>query len=148
ASLSVDDKQLILRWETEGPDVVTADVNFEAGRAYRIETRFRPGDDDARNTLRLRVIAPGAEVNDTGRQALLTAAQAADAVVFVGGLTHQGDTGGSDRRDLGLPHGQDELISALAAANRRFVVALVAGSPVAMPWIDDVPAVVLAWYGG
>ena len=148
ASLSVDDKQLILRWEAEGPDVVTADVMLEAGRAHRIDVRFRPMENDADNTLRLRVIAPDAAGNDAGRQALLDSARVADAVIFVGGLTHQDDTEASDRRDLGLPHGQDELIGALADVAPRFVVALVAGSPVAMPWAERVPAIVFAWYAG
>ncbi len=148
ASLVLDDRQLILRWETEGPDVVTADAALEAGRAYRVELRFRPEEDDAQNTLRLRIVAPGADAGSAGRQALISAARSADAVVFVGGLTHQDDTEAGDRRDLALPHGQDELIAALAAANPRTVVALVAGSPVAMPWIHAVPAVVYSSYAG
>lgn len=148
ASLSVDGQQLILRWEAGGPDVVTADFLFEAGRAYRVDVRFRPGDDDAKNTLRLRVIAPDTQTNSASRQALINAARAADAVVFIGGLTHQDDTEASDRRDLTLPHGQDELIAALADANPRTVVTLIGGSPVAMPWLERVPAVVFAWYNG
>lgn len=148
ASLSVDGRQVILRWETEGPDVVTADVALEAGRACGIDVCFRPDADDAKNTLRLRVILPGAGADGAGRHALLDAARKADAVVFVGGLTHQDDTEAGDRRDLTLPHGQDELITAIAEANPRTIVALIAGSPVAMPWIDRVPAVVFAWYGG
>lgn len=148
SSLLLNDRQVILRWETEGPDIVTADATLEAGRACRIELRFRPEDNDANNTLRLRVIAPGANTDGAGRQALLAAASAADAVVFVGGLTHQDDTEAGDRRDLALPHGQDDLIRALAAGNPRTVVVLVAGSPVAMPWVDSVPAVVFAWYAG
>lgn len=148
SSLLLDDRQLILRWETEGPDVVTADATLEAGRAYRVELRFRPQENDADNTLRLRVIAPDATDGGAGRSALLAAARAADAVVFVGGLTHQDDTEAGDRRDIALPHGQDELIASLAAVNSRTVVVLVAGSPVAMPWIHKVPAVVFAWYAG
>ena len=148
ASLNVDNKQVILCWEIEGPDVITADVTLEAGCSYPIQVRFRPSADDSHNTLRLSVIAPDDQVNDSGRGELLAKARAADAVVFVGGLTHQDDTESSDRRDLALRHGQDELISALATANPRLAVVMVCGSPVAMPWIDQVPAVVLAWYGG
>ncbi len=148
ANLSVDERPLIVRWDSDGPDLVTADITLEAGRAYRLAVRFRPLEDEAQNTLRLRVIAPGSTGDASGRQALLDAARAADAVLFVGGLTHQDDTEASDRRDLALPHGQDELIEALAAVAPRFVVALVAGSPVAMPWADRVPAIVYAWYAG
>jgi len=78
------------------------------------------------------------------------AAKEADLVIFVGGLCHQayGDDEGLDRVDLQLPSDQDVLIARIVAANPRTVVALIAGSPVAMPWLDQVPAVLQAWYGG
>jgi len=56
---------------------------------------------------------------------------------------------GGDRTSLRL-HGADvELIRAVAAANPRTVVAIQAGSAVVVSdWIDAIPAVVQAWYGG
>ncbi len=77
-------------------------------------------------------------------------ARKADAVIFVGGLNksdHQ-DCEGVDRFSLGLPYGQDAGIEALAAGNPRLVVALVSGNAVSMPWAEEVPAVVQAWYLG
>jgi beta-glucosidase len=53
-----------------------------------------------------------------------------------------------DSASLDLPQGQDALIAAVAKANRNTVVVLETGNPVAMPWIDDVRAVVQAWYPG
>jgi len=87
---------------------------------------------------------------DAGDRAV-AAAKAADAVIFVGGLNHDKnfDTEGSDRVDLKLPSGQDELIRRVVAANPRTVVVLVAGSPVEMGgWLAQVPAVLQAWYSG
>ena len=56
---------------------------------------------------------------------------------------------GGDRRSLRLPPGHVELIRAVAAANPRTVVVIQAGSAVVgTEWIDAVPAVVQAWYGG
>src|SRR2546429_536357 len=52
------------------------------------------------------------------------------------------------RRGLGLPSAQDELISAVAAANPHTVVVIDAGAPVTMPWLGQVAAVVDAWYPG
>jgi beta-glucosidase len=49
---------------------------------------------------------------------------------------------------LSLPEGQDELIERVAAANPRTIVVLNTGGPVAMPWIDQVRAVVEMWYPG
>jgi beta-glucosidase len=56
---------------------------------------------------------------------------------------------GGDRSSLRLPVADVELIRAVAAANPRTVVAIQAGSAVvATEWLDTVPAVVQAWYGG
>lgn len=49
---------------------------------------------------------------------------------------------------LSLPADQDQLISAVAAANKHTVVVVDAGGPVLMPWLDQVAAVVDAWYPG
>jgi len=78
------------------------------------------------------------------------AAADADQVIFVGGLNKDGhqDCEGVDRMELGLPYGQDVVISALAAATDHLSVILVSGNPVAMPWIDDVESVLQAWYIG
>ena len=54
----------------------------------------------------------------------------------------------ADRPGLNLPSAQNELISAVAAANPHTVVVVNAGAPVAMPWLSQVAAVVDAWYPG
>jgi beta-glucosidase len=53
-----------------------------------------------------------------------------------------------DVPDLGLPENQDELIAAIADANPRTVVVLETGGPVKMPWLNQVGAVLEAWYPG
>ncbi|RMD76476.1 MAG: beta-glucosidase, partial [Chloroflexi bacterium] len=55
---------------------------------------------------------------------------------------------GFDRIDMELPGRQNELIRRVAAVNPRTIVVINAGSPVHMPWIDEVAAVIQAWYGG
>lgn len=88
------------------------------------------------------------------RQALrdraVAAAKASDVVILVAGLTHRAhaDDEGTDRVDLSLPAGQAELIAAVTAANSRTVVVLIDGSPIEMPWLAQVPAVLQAWYAG
>ncbi len=77
-------------------------------------------------------------------------ASTADCVIFIGGLNkspHQ-DCEDSDRKGLGLPYGQDELISALVKANKNLIVVNISGNAVAMPWIEQVPAVLQDWYLG
>lgn len=78
------------------------------------------------------------------------AARGADYVVYVGGLNkapHQ-DCEDADREGLGLPYGQDRLISELAKVNSNLVVVNLSGNAVAMPWIKNVPAVVQGWFIG
>ena len=58
------------------------------------------------------------------------------------------ETEATDRPSLNLPSAQNELISAVAAANPHTVVVINAGAPVAMPWLTQVAAVVDAWYPG
>ena len=77
-------------------------------------------------------------------------ARGADYVIFIGGLNksaHQ-DCEDSDRAGLELPYGQDDVIRALAQANKNLVVVNISGNAVAMPWIAEVPAVVQGWYLG
>ncbi len=79
---------------------------------------------------------------------LIDKARAADAVIFCGGLNHTLDTEAFDRPSLELPGEQNELIPLLAEANPNTVVTITAGSPVTMPWLDKVRAVVWGWYAG
>lgn len=77
-------------------------------------------------------------------------AKRSDFVIFVGGLNKADyqDAEGVDRKSYGLPYNQDNVISALAKANKNIAVVLVSGNAVAMPWIKDVPAIVESWYLG
>jgi beta-glucosidase len=78
-------------------------------------------------------------------------AKAADIVIYVGGLSHGrgGDEEGSDRADMKLPGGQDELLVKIVEANPRTIVVFNGGGPVEMgAWLEKTPAVLYAWYGG
>jgi len=65
------------------------------------------------------------------------------AIVMVGDHTTEGRDHG-----LTLPDNQDALVAAIAAANPRTVVVFKTGSAMLMPWIDQVPALLEAWYPG
>ncbi|WP_405967136.1 glycoside hydrolase family 3 C-terminal domain-containing protein [Streptomyces sp. NBC_00015] len=76
------------------------------------------------------------------------AARAADTAVVVVATTERVESEGFDRRDLRLPGRQDDLVRAVAAANPNTVVVVNAGSPVELPWREDVAAVLLTWFPG
>jgi beta-glucosidase len=70
-------------------------------------------------------------------------------VIFLGGLNHDLDQEGSDRPDMKLPGGQDDLLSKLIEANPKTVVVFNGGGPVEMgPWLAKAPALLYSWYGG
>lgn len=76
------------------------------------------------------------------------AARNADTAVVMVATTDQVESEGFDRTDLGLPGRQDELVRAVAAANPNTVVVVNSGSPVELPWREDVAAVLLSWFPG
>lgn len=78
----------------------------------------------------------------------VAAARDADAAVVVVGLDADWETESHDRPIFGLPGRQDELVRKVLAVNANTIVVLNAGGPVDLPWFDEVPAVLTAWYPG
>ncbi|MFJ5550547.1 glycoside hydrolase family 3 protein [Streptomyces sp. NPDC093225] len=78
----------------------------------------------------------------------VAAARAADTAVVVVATTERVESEGFDRTDLRLPGRQDDLVRAVAAANPNTVVVVNAGSPVELPWREEVAAVLLSWFPG
>ena len=68
--------------------------------------------------------------------------------IIIAGLTREWESEGFDRPDMHLVGEQDELIRRVAAANPNTIVLLNAGSPLSMPWIAEVPALLQMWYLG
>lgn len=128
---------------------VGGNVNVTYSVGYRPPERRRTGAADAAG-VRTEQVAAGSSPQELVDRAV-QAAKAADVVLYFGGLTHarNGDDEGSDRLDMKLPHGQDELLAKVLEANPRTVVVLMTGGPVEMePWLANALAVLEAWYPG
>lgn len=128
----------------------TGDFVLQSGRRYQIELEVRPSPG---STYPLILFDVGiAMLPIGGREAQLAdavaAAAAADVAVVVVGSSDEWEAEGRDRSELRLPADQDELVRSVAAVNSRTIVVLNCGAPMEMPWIDDVEAVLLAWYPG
>lgn len=84
------------------------------------------------------------------RQEAVEKAKDADLIIFVGGLNKNSrqDCENGDRESFDLPYSQSALISQLAAIQPRIVVVTFGGNPYAMPWVDQVPALLHCWYLG
>ncbi|KAK4934887.1 beta-glucosidase [Elasticomyces elasticus] len=71
-----------------------------------------------------------------------------DQVIVCAGLNKDWESEGYDRPNMDLPEGSDELIRAIVSANPNTAVVIQSGTPVSMPWLHEVPALIQAWYGG
>ena len=91
------------------------------------------------------VARPAPPDQDEALAGAVAAAAAADVAVVVVGLTEEQETEAVDKATLHLPGAQDALVRAVAAAARRTVVVVNAATPVIMPWLDEVDAVL--WSG-
>ncbi len=134
-------------------EVIPLDALREAfeGKADVVWERGYVGD----TTTDYNMVVTGQDLSESRsaeqlRADAVAAAKEADCVIFIGGLNKSKfqDNEGTDRVDIVLPYGQDELIEALAEVTPNLIVVNISGSPVAMPWADKVNAIVQAWYGG
>ena len=78
----------------------------------------------------------------------IQAAKAAKVAVVFAGLPDAYESEGYDRTHMAMPACQNRLIEAVAGANPNTVVVLHNGSPVEMPWLGKVKAVLEAYLGG
>jgi beta-glucosidase len=121
-------------------------VRLEAGETLDVVLR-RAVDDPSVVTFQLNAGLP-VEPDDEGLARAEALAREADVAVVVVGTTEEVESEGFDRDSLALPGRQDELVRRAAAANPRTVVVVNAGAPVLLPWAEEVPAILLAWFGG
>ena len=129
----------------------SAQVDAPGGNAISPATPTKWGEAVYFPSAPLRYIrehASGAIVNfNAGLNAASAAALAKSAdIAVVFADQYMSESG--DAPSLSLPGKQNELISAVAAANPHTIVVLITGNPVTMPWIDHVAGVMEAWYPG
>ena len=129
----------------------SAQVDAPGGNAISPATPTKWGEAVYFHSSPLRYIrehASGAAVHfDAGTNASSAAALAKSADVAVV-FADQYMSEGGDSPTLSLPGKQNELITAVAAANPHTIVVLITGNPVTMPWLDHVAGVMEAWYPG
>jgi beta-glucosidase len=120
-------------------------VELEAGRRYEVEVDYpiAPSAVFRGFSVGVRFIPA-----DDPVAAAMQVASDADAAVVIVGTDEYYETESEDRNSLSLPDDQDDLVAAVAAANPNTVVVINSGSPVTMPWLDDVAAVVQLWFPG
>ena len=124
------------------------ELDLVGGRAYDLRVEFSKRTADNFAFVRAgmeRKYRPAEDQRLT--RAVELARRSEVALVFVG-ISENFETEGGDRPNMDLANAQNELVRAVAQANPKTVVVLNVGAPVTMPWVDDVPAVVLGYLAG
>ncbi|KAJ3558052.1 hypothetical protein NM688_g1141 [Phlebia brevispora] len=165
AKLFVDGKLVVDNWTRQRPGEFfygqgTVEeigvVKLEANKPVDIYVEYTntkpvgPESDRSQPALMRGVRLGGCEkINPyKAMDAAVKLAKESDVVIVVAGLSPDWESEGFDRPTLNMPGLQNELISRVGKANPNTVVCVQAGSAVAMPWVDDVNAIIQAWYSG
>jgi beta-glucosidase len=139
----LDDKLIFDNWDIEKFIVAQTSVNLDA-RTHKVVVEHHSGQGFGKAFIRMGIV-PEHEWVDSNAEAM---AAKADAVVVVVGYRPDSEAEGWDRT-FQLPPGQNELIKRIAAKNKNTVVVVISGGGVDMQsWLDQVPAVLEAWYPG
>ncbi len=136
---------------SDNPPTKIFDFARDAALGDRGSSRVRPRPEMTLGPLDGITAAAPAGVEVVGGNDA-SVAEDADFVVVVVGLTagDEGEeyTGAGDRESLALGEAQDALVQSVVALGKPMVVVIEAGAVVSMPWLDQVQAVVMAWYPG
>ena len=132
------------------PPSLTAQVAVTAGTPIDVRVEFEHAAQGALSGAMSATlgIAPERTAPETLIARAVEAAADADVAIVVVGTNAQVESEGYDRTDLDLPGRQDELVRAVTATGTPTVVVVNAGSPVVLPWADEVAAIVQGYFGG
>jgi beta-glucosidase len=151
ASVSVGAQQLV---QTYSPGASLGRVHLEQGHPLKLEVEYGQGSGRSPQAQLI-----WARVNDAPDPAAVHAAQAADVIIAVVGITSRlegeemkvdqpGFLGG-DRTNLEMPRQEEDLVQALAATHKPLVVVLMNGSALGVNWEQaHANAILESWYSG
>lgn len=153
SKLFVDGKLIIDNWSEQtkselyfgqGSTEVCGQVELTANQPVTVVVEYSARSAGLR-IVRIGCCPPVAD--DAIAKAAELAASCDVALVFVG-LSGDWESEGYDRAHMDLPGKQDALVTAVSAANPNTIVVVNTGSPVTMPWADDVSTLLETWYAG
>lgn len=147
--LYIDDKMVIDSWKNRGLTTDSVVVTLEKDKKYRLVAEYFDNAGEASAKLYWRT-------PDFEKKALLDlygdakkAIQECDMTIAVMGINKSIEREGRDRDHIELPKDQELFIEEAYKLNPKMAVVLVAGSSLAVNWMDEhVPAILNAWYPG
>ncbi|MEM7487093.1 MAG: glycoside hydrolase family 3 C-terminal domain-containing protein [Bacteroidota bacterium] len=143
--LWVDDELVIDEWYNRGATTDQIKIDLVDGKQHSIKLEYYDNGGDA--ICQLLWKTPNNEFNMYNEDRKLVSES--DWVIAVLGTNKSIEKEGRDRKSIALPEDQIAYLKEMYAINKNMVVVLVAGSSLAINWIDDnIPAVLDAWYPG
>lgn len=140
--LYLDNELLIDSWMDQVARPTTRTLQLEGGKDYLVRLEYYENQGGAMAKL---LWSPP---SDSIEKAAALARES-DVAIVCAGLSADFEGEGYDRPNIELPGQQNELIKAVVAANKNTIVVLNNGTPLNMTrWIDQVPALIEAWYPG
>jgi len=147
--LFIDDKQIIDAWNSGSVSTDTARIELQANREYKFRAEYYDNRDFAIGKLSWRIpsVDKKSRLDLYGKAG--QAVKESDLAIAVLGINKTIEREGKDRDDIHLPKDQEEFIQEIYKVNPNTIVVLVAGSSLAINWMDEnIPAIVNAWYPG
>jgi beta-glucosidase len=140
--LYIDGKKVVDDWTEHAAKASKVVVHLETGKPIPVKIEYFEKEGQASMELGW----GNAAANDSQIEQAVELAKKSDVAIVVAGI-REGE--GQDRAFLDLPGNQEALINAVAATGKPVVVVLIAGAPVTMRnWVDNVGAILDAWYPG
>jgi beta-glucosidase len=152
--LFIDGELLVENWTQQvpgeayfgmGSTEVRTERDLVAGQEHMLTLEYAKSQDGLIAAVRPGCLPP---LPADGIERAVTLASRSDVALIFAGLSGEWESEGFDRPNIDLVGQQDELIARVAAANKQTIVVLNTGSPIAMPWLEQVAAVVEAWFPG
>ena len=144
--LYINDKCVIDQWVDRSNISNKVKLFMQAGKEYKVVMEYYDHAGDAIAQLKWSLPEEAKEEIYAKEK---KAAKESDYVIAVLGINKSIEREGQDKKDLNLPADQEALIKELFKVNPKTIVVLVAGSPLAINWIDaNIPAILDAWYPG
>lgn len=149
ARLILNGRTLIDAWQAHGVRTDSVSVELEAGKDYDLKAEYYDSRDYSIARLQWKVpqVEKATRLDLYGEAG--KAVRECETVVAVMGINKTIEREGQDRHDIQLPADQQEFLQEIYKVNPNIVVVLVAGSSLAVNWMDEnIPAIVNAWYPG
>ncbi len=129
-----------------GSVMVAGAINLESGKTYRLRLEYSYHTEDGFAFLQLWHKPP--YVPEDGHARAVAAAANSDLAIVIVGSPDAYETEGLDRPSMRLTGHQDELVAEVSQANPNTFVVVNAGTPVEMPWVNQVPVILWAYFPG